>query len=177
MALAFNEIFELQPGDVEVRGALTLNLQAIEQRTIVDHLSKFSSWSQAVKAIACIQRQIRRFKMIDLPTVEKRERAKHIMIKHLQKHVFQEELKVLSKGTSLPSLSELYNINPFLDSDVVLKVGGRLDNMSYRPFKHPVIFPKQHHITRLIIADYHEGLSTKVEVLPLMKFVQGAIGF
>lgn len=71
--------------------------------------------------------------------------------------MFEIELKTLSKGIQLSSHNELYNLDPFLDSDGVLKVGGRLRNSSICSLlKHPTIIPKDHHITKMIIADCHE---------------------
>lgn len=103
-------------------------------------------------------------KEIDLPdkssslsTVEEREKAEWLIVKLLQRHVFHNELKVLSKGKQLSSHHELYNLDPLLDSDGVLKVGGRLSNSALCSLhKHPAVLPKDHHITRLIIADCHE---------------------
>jgi len=55
----------------------------------------------------------------------------------------------------LSTTASLYD--PFLDIDDGLKVGGRLSNSSLcSRFKHPAIIPKDHHITKLIIADCHE---------------------
>lgn len=52
--------------------------------------------------------------------------------------------------------SPLYKLDPFLQ-DGVLRVGGRLRNspISDRA-KHPVILPKKHHITDLIVRHHHE---------------------
>lgn len=157
IALSPSEVPELQLRDSEVRSFQTLNTKVVEQGSIVNRLCKFSSWSHVVRAIARIQRRINKDKSSGLSTVEERESAECLIVKLLQKHVFHTELKVLSKGAQLSSRNELYNLNPFLDSDGVLKVGGRLSNSSLcHSLKHPVIIPKTHHITRLIIADCHE---------------------
>lgn len=157
IALSPSEVPELQLRDSEVRSFQTLNTKVVEQGSIVNRLCKFSSWSHVVRAIARIQRRINKDKSSGLSTVEERESAECLIVKLLQKHVFHTELKVLSKGAQLSSRNELYNLNPFLDSDGVLKVGGRLSNSSLcHSLKHPVIIPKNHHITRLIIADCHE---------------------
>lgn len=157
IALSPSEVPELQLSDSEVRSFQTLNTKVVEQGSIVNRLCKFSSWSHVVRAIARIQRRINKDKSSGLSTVEERESAECLIVKLLQKHVFHTELKVLSKGAQLSSRNELYNLDPFLDSDGVLKVGGRLSNSSLcHSLKHPVIIPKNHHITRLIIADCHE---------------------
>ena len=53
-----------------------------------------------------------------------------IFIKDLQRQVYREEIKLLSKGNHLPFLSKLYQMDAFLDQDGILKVGGRLKNAS-----------------------------------------------
>lgn len=90
-------------------------------------------------------------------TVQEREDAKMIILKDLQTQVYSEEIKCLKKGSQLPPQSRLYQMDAFIDQDGVLKVGGRLRH-SHLPTteKHPIIIPKDHPITKMIIAHYHE---------------------
>ena len=83
-----------------------------------------------------------------------RENAERLIIEDVQGQVYQDELKLLSKGTQL---TQLYRLNAFLDKNGVLRVGGRLcDSSLPNPVKHPAIIPKEHHITKMRIAHYHE---------------------
>ncbi|GFV03738.1 transposable element Tcb2 transposase [Trichonephila clavipes] len=52
--------------------------------------------------------------------------------------------------------SKLRNLNPFIDSDGLLRVGGRLSN-SDLPYvnKHPAILPGNHNLTVQIIVHFH----------------------
>ena len=57
--------------------------------------------------------------------------------------------------------TKLYNpvrkLDPYIDEDGVLRVGGRLKNADYADqVKHPIILPKGSHVTKLIIKHYHE---------------------
>ncbi|GFX12452.1 integrase catalytic domain-containing protein [Trichonephila clavipes] len=66
----------------------------------------------------------------------------------VQEQVFLAEIKSLqSKGVVSPN-SKLRNLKPFIDSDGLLRVGGRLSN-SYLPYvnKHPAILPGNHNLT------------------------------
>ena len=47
-------------------------------------------------------------------------------------------------------------LHPLLDNDGILRVGGRLENapIEYQT-KHPIILPYRHHVTDLIILQYH----------------------
>ncbi|GFW14317.1 integrase catalytic domain-containing protein [Trichonephila clavipes] len=78
------------------------------------------------------------------------------LIRMVQEQVFLAEIKSLqSKGVVSPD-SKLRNLNPLIDSDGLLRVGGRLSN-SDLPYvnKHPAILPGNHNLTVQIIAHFH----------------------
>ena len=52
--------------------------------------------------------------------------------------------------------SALYRLDPFIDDDGLLRVGGRLrrSHLGYGE-KHPVLIPKGHHVAKLIVRHYH----------------------
>lgn len=159
MKLPADETPELTIGDPGVRSVLVLSTRITERVSLVDRLSKLSSWSLATQAVARILRHISKNKSDSLTSVTEREDAEHCIIKDLQEYVYQEELKLLGKGISLPSHNSLYSLDAFLDEDGVLRVGGRLSNSSLlNSIKHPVIIPKDHHITKILIAHYHKRM-------------------
>ncbi|XP_067929655.1 uncharacterized protein [Watersipora subatra] len=67
------------------------------------------------------------------------------------------ELSLLRQGRPLQKSSVLYKLNPILDSDGLLRVGGRLPHSDYLDYKekHPVVIPKASHVTDLLIRQYH----------------------
>ncbi|KAJ8345841.1 hypothetical protein SKAU_G00300340 [Synaphobranchus kaupii] len=150
---------ELTIGDPEVRSAQAIKTKTTEQVSIVDRLSKLSSWSRATRAIARILRRISKNRSNCLTTVTERENAERVIIRSLQEQVYEDELQLIRKGVPLPSHNELYRLDAFLDEDGVLKVGGRLCNSSLSNLlKHPAIIPKHHHISKMIIACCHENV-------------------
>ncbi len=152
-----NEILELPIGDPEVRKVLTLQTKTTGQASLSDRLGKFSSWSQAVSAVARLRRRLLKDKSNTHSTVSERQKAELVIIKDLQRQTYQEEIKTLSKGNQLSSNNKLYHLDVFLDRDAVLKVGGRLGRSSLPgSFKHPTVIPRGHHITKLIISYCHE---------------------
>nr|XP_033494102.1 uncharacterized protein LOC117264333 [Epinephelus lanceolatus] len=154
---AADVITEIPIGDPEVKKVQTLHVQSTEQVSLSDRLSRFSSWYKATQAVACLLRRVKSDKSTGHSTVQEREDAQCIVIKDLQSRVYPDEIKLLSKGTQLTPQSKLYHLDVFLDQDGILKVGGRLKNASFPTSqKHPVIIPKDHHITSMIIAHYHE---------------------
>ena len=77
------------------------------------------------------------------------------IIKLTQQSTYSEEIHDLSNGKNVNSKSDLLSLNPFLDKGI-LKVGGRLENAKIpETQKHPIVLPRNHNITRLIIREEH----------------------
>ena len=57
--------------------------------------------------------------------------------------------------------STLYRLDPFLDQDGLIRVGGRLSKSQEfsAGFKHPVILPKKSFIVDLIVRDAHKRVA------------------
>ena len=94
------------------------------------------------------------------PSVEERERAQnHLVIQHQQKY-FAEEIRNLEKGKPPSKKSPIISLNPYIDEEGILRVGGRLahSNLSAKQ-KHQMILAPQDHLTKLFIDKAHsEGL-------------------
>lgn len=69
---------------------------------------------------------------------------------------FSVEIKDLKRGKPLPRQSAIQLLNPFLDHESILRVGGRL-GLSDQPFstKHPALLPSFHPFTRTIMISVH----------------------
>ncbi|XP_048048490.1 uncharacterized protein LOC125269604 isoform X1 [Megalobrama amblycephala] len=151
--------FELSLEDPEVKIARVLKTEDSDKVNLIDRLSKFSSWSRAVRAVARLMRRVNKDKSSHLSTVFERQKAELHIIKCLQSCVFKDELMRLKRGLSVSSHSELYPLDSFLDEDGVLKVGGRLRHSNYsESLKHPAIIPQNHSVTKMIIAHCHEKI-------------------
>lgn len=83
--------------------------------------------------------------------------ALNALIKFTQNSVFREEVVCCTHNEELPRKSKLISLRPFIDENGILRVGGRLSK-SNLPFskKHPIIIPKKHHLTKLIIEQAHQ---------------------
>ena len=78
-----------------------------------------------------------------------------LIIKLTQAAAFSKDIRNLSQGRAVSSESKLLSLNPFLDKDI-LKVGRRLKNARIpENQKNPIVLPRNHHITRLIIREEH----------------------
>ncbi|GFS51319.1 uncharacterized protein TNCV_3533651 [Trichonephila clavipes] len=82
--------------------------------------------------------------------------ATKIVIQTAQESQFHSEIQLLKKKHPLPNSSKLLPLGIFLDTDGIIKVGGRLKNSSLSPIqKHPILLPKSHHLTNLVIQHFH----------------------
>lgn len=88
------------------------------------------------------------------------QQALQICIKATQERHFAEEIKALSTRMKISRSSRLLNLTPFLDSDGVLRVGGRLCNADAlsENAKNPIILPTESKLTELLIKHTHESL-------------------
>jgi len=87
---------------------------------------------------------------------EELERSMRILLAIAQREKFSEEIQQLSHGRKLSPKSKLLPLHPFLDTNGLLRVGGRLQKaqLDYSQ-RHPIILPKGHHLTHLIIMEEH----------------------
>ncbi|KAL1249115.1 hypothetical protein QQF64_022433 [Cirrhinus molitorella] len=146
---------ELSLGDSEVRKTQAMLTKVTETFSLAERLSKFSSWSKTVKAVARLIRRAKKVKSDAPATVSEQESAVRFIIQDVQKHTYGKEIKLLNKGNQLPHHNKLFHLDIFRDTDGLIKVGGRLSSIK-DPFKHPIVIPKEHHVTKLIIAHCHD---------------------
>ena len=91
------------------------------------------------------------------------QRSEKEILLHVQRASFAEEVRILQKAKNytnqsreLPKNSSLYNLSPFIDEYGLIRIGGRIKHSSLLDeIKHPIILPKDGHITKLIIDHYH----------------------
>lgn len=70
---------------------------------------------------------------------------------------FAHEIQLLKDGIELDKTSSVYDLAPYLDEEGLIRLESRLENATV-PFdmRRPIPLPSNHHITRLIIQNYHE---------------------
>ncbi len=109
------------------------------------------------------------------------------LIKMVQRAEFHTEIRQLELQTrkaqshpTVPANSKLRSLNPFLDHDGVLRVGGRLRHSQLpRDQKHPILIPRRHQLTTLLINQAHEnhlhaGAQLTLSVLQRRYWIVGA---
>ena len=124
----------------------------------------FSKWLKLIRTVAwilCFAENIRRReadRQIGELEPQELKKAERIIICMAQEECFPDDLKSLRNGPGIPSRSSVKSLNPILDTEGLLRVNGRLklaENIS-EDTRNPILLPRKHHITRLIIAYHHE---------------------
>ncbi|XP_055591123.1 uncharacterized protein LOC129743175 [Uranotaenia lowii] len=89
-------------------------------------------------------------------TIDELRIAKIRLTRLAQEDAFSDEIRELEKGKNVSRKSSIRLLNPILDSERILRVGGRL-NLSQLPYhtKHPALLPINHPFTRIVAQYYH----------------------
>lgn len=78
------------------------------------------------------------------------------VIQTTQGEAYGDAIRCIKDGRPLPKGHSLMPLSPFIDQHGILCVGGRLDkNGQGDGHLHPVIMPKNHYVTRLLVRKFH----------------------
>nr|CAH7733895.1 unnamed protein product [Callosobruchus chinensis] len=127
------------------------------------NFDRFSNYMRLVRSIAYCFRFYRNCKKFeakfDCLSREELHAATLAVVKIIQRQHFQQDYVALSSGISLHRKSSLLCLNPFIDNDGVIRVGGRLSNSAYSYDKqHPMLLPKAHRFVDLLFKYEHNRL-------------------
>ncbi|XP_060831545.1 uncharacterized protein LOC132915753 [Bombus pascuorum] len=118
-----------------------------------DHgfLERYSSWPKLIRIIARCLRWKHKNNPTTPITATELNTAHNKIIKLLQGIYFSAEIRALQKDRDATIKGKLTRLNPFIDKEGILRVGGRLSH-SLIPFpqKHPIILPKSYVTARII---------------------------
>ncbi|KAK3738190.1 hypothetical protein QZH41_003086 [Actinostola sp. cb2023] len=143
----------------------------LEPASAIDELiNRSSSWIVTLRKVAWLLKFVDWIKNRSLQkNVEKApevqnmicqddiERAKKRVAAIVQKKTYPDEVKYLSEGKRVKASSEIVRLKPVMKGDRVVRVGGRI---SMAPISedamNPMILPKEHHITTILIRHIHQ---------------------
>ena len=107
---------------------------------------------------------VRRWKRSDTSQIREKsvslylETEKYI-VRTVQREIYAPEISCLEQNLPLPKSSHILSLDPFLDSNHLLSIGGRLKHADIPlPEKHPLLIPGKHHIAKLLISKVHEDI-------------------
>ena len=148
--------------DEELKENRTYAFLSAQPFTITETVIKYSSLTKLLRIIAhCIRfsnnTRPANIKYVRPITVSEIEKAHNFVIKSCQNLEYSEEITILKQHRNLNSKSKILSLNPFVDDDNMLRVGGRLRNSEMHNInKHQIIIPTKSHIEWLIIDKAHK---------------------
>lgn len=129
-------------------------------------LEKFSNYSRLIRVVAYCRRWLLfigiktrkcRPKLEKYLTSSELREAKYSVIRFDQSFYFAREIERLRIGKPVHRSSPIIRLNPIMDQNRLLRVGGRLSNCDFLSYeeKHPLILSKHSHLTRIIVNHAH----------------------
>ena len=133
---------------------MTLLVEAVTQINISNLLdvTRFSSYMKLLRVTAYVLRFVKNCKdrctnRKEL-TAEELDKAEMIWIRDIQAQIGQKHLSDVEK-----------HLDIFIDEDKIIRCQGRLKNSCLKfETRHPVLLPREHHITSLIIWECHKNV-------------------
>lgn len=139
---------------------LTINTEENKIKPIIN-IESFESLTELKNVITYCRRFLhsKKWPHVDKAlTVEELDKSLKIFLRRAQTEDFMEEIKRLKERKAVKQKSFLKSLNPYLDEENLLRVGGRLRhaNLSAEN-KNPIILSKNNPLTLLIVADAHRN--------------------
>ncbi|KAK7910443.1 hypothetical protein WMY93_015127 [Mugilogobius chulae] len=134
----------------------------------VSRFEHFSNWKSLCKAVARLIHIAKSFSdksankcsgwhYCNDVSPSELNKAECLIIRTVQQECYSQELSAIRKEQSLPKTSPILKLNPFIDNDGLLRVGGRLRHSQLQKNEaNPVIIPNKHHIAVLLVRYHHE---------------------
>lgn len=140
--------------DLEERKIQAMTINTVED---FDLLNRYSSLTKLLRVTAYILRACSKEKHEKHLTGKEITSALTKCINLCQKQEFNKEIERLLEKKPVKNDSRLKTLNPFIDPQGILRVGGRLANAEIPDVtKHQVILPGHHPFTKLVLTDIHK---------------------
>ncbi|XP_029172199.1 uncharacterized protein LOC114941382 [Nylanderia fulva] len=151
--------------NIEISGELpeqkrVIAAVAVGDRSIVSGLlERFSSLEKILRIISyCLRfgRARRAEEIGSLISHREMTAAMQVVVRCVQRGSFPGEYRSLGEGRSIDGGSRILSLSPFMDECGVIRVGGRISRAALPPDAvHPMLLPKSHALTTLIIRGEH----------------------
>ncbi|XP_070074700.1 uncharacterized protein [Drosophila takahashii] len=170
----------------EVKSNCLATLTEATQIHLLDELiERVSSWIKLVHIVGYVMRFIQRTrnpsreKVSGALSFDEIKAARILCIKHAQ-GCFKDDYQLLLGKKPLKNRSQLVKLAPIIDENDLLRVGERLHHSQLsRDAKHPVLLPKTHRISKLILehehrVNHHPGVSSLFVIVRQKFWIFGA---
>lgn len=140
--------------DCEIRPEFTCSKVQVNDVKFVnpkmgsERFLRFSTWESLVRG-----------DIGDIDSSDAYERTELFVIQTTQGEAYGDAIRCIKDGRPLTKGHSLMPLSPFFDQHGILREGGRLDkNGQGDDHLHPVIMPKNHFVTRLLVRKFHQVL-------------------
>ncbi|KAK3082438.1 hypothetical protein FSP39_009290 [Pinctada imbricata] len=145
--------------DRELRPEISTKKTAVRD-SLATKFDRYGSWRGLVDSLSYLKRCIAMKKGNDIDPsirdIQSRKDTEDTIIRITQQHYFDTEMECLRRDKPISRSSSILSLNPTVDGDGILRVGGRL-NKSNLPLesKNPILVPGKSHIAELLVRHYH----------------------
>ena len=159
------EHIAVDANDPEIRKVKVLVTQTLSQfeDPLEDLYERLSSWSKIKRGVAVVVHVCQKRPMTKMQ-VEDVQRAGTIILMNQQKRFLADEIKGCKKKVS-GSKSTRMDLDPFIDHDGLLKVGGRLNKAALDVPHNPYLLTKESIVSRRIVEHIHRTIQHEGEQL------------
>lgn len=103
-------------------------------------------------------------------TIEELDAAECYLIRQAQEDAYPDEVALLQQtvhrpdNAKLSKTSHLFKLTPWIDDRGIMRMRGRISacENATEYAKTPIILPRNHHTTTLIVAHYHQNHETVI---------------
>ena len=148
--------FTLNEKDVEIKRIKVSTAVVKDLDDFLQLLSKSTnSWYRLKRIVATIMK----WRLKKSITIDELQDAEVRILKLVQQTYYSTEMKEITITKSVNKSSSIRQLNPFLDQQQILRVGGRIEKSNLNEeITHPIILPKCN-ITRMIISMCHSKVA------------------
>lgn len=145
----------------ELKAQSSISLVCIPDSNTFE-INKFSRYDRLVRVVAYCHRFTNNCRIAKQDRVQGTLKTSEIqsallsIIRQVQSEAFRQEVTYLSQNKPLSKNSKILSLRPFIDKNLILRVGGRLSHSKFSYEKqHPIILPSKHQFTRLVFNHEH----------------------
>ncbi|XP_072761510.1 uncharacterized protein [Anoplolepis gracilipes] len=154
---------DMNPEELPEQRKTIVSAAAIKSFDIIE---RFSSYIRLIRTIAMCLRFVHNIRVSKehrkLGPISSQEftASKKIIVKRVQQEAFLREIENIRNQRVTTRENRLLRLNPFIDSEGLLRVGGRLRNadLAYAA-KHQLIIPAGHKFIKLVIEHEHKRIT------------------
>ena len=145
---------------VDEQRPLNVNVVTTKSEFWISFIERFSNFNRLIRSLCYVFRFIDIFvkKSVPITTALSAEETKaslDFLIKKVQQFSYSHEISALSGNNSVSKNSSIRTLTPFIDTNGILRVGGRLTQTNDKYFNpQPILIPKAH-LSLLLIRRIH----------------------